>query len=294
MEEPKNDVTSESSGSAKPSLNSTNSNGPKRYSHKAEPQLRSDDQSNSTASSFSPNDTPELEPCKSEFQLRMEQRRSEIMLQRQKLKELQHVAFHRQLTAQHTKFKRLYDVWEEFATNPNGSTMDIDGLTQALAVFGMIIDSNRDFQRHIFDKFDLDGENEITYNDFSATIASFVGSNTDDDSLQTLFEIFDIDQDGYLEIEDMARILLAQNQIAVVVTGQQSNVSYTKRQCIKQARRMFSDTSKISFSEYKHMMQHRTEDDMMIDHMPAPSISMNVSDELCDIAPRQSEIPRFR
>ena len=84
--------------------------------------------------------------------------------------------------------------------------MNIHGLTKALAVFGMIIDTDKDFQRHIFKKFDLDNEKEITYNDFSATIASFVGSNTDDDSLQTLFEIFDIDQDGYLELEDMARV----------------------------------------------------------------------------------------
>ena len=84
--------------------------------------------------------------------------------------------------------------------------MDISGLTKALAVFGMIIDADKNFQRHIFRKFDVDNEKEISYDDFSATIASFVGSNTDDNSLQTLFEIFDVDQDGYLELDDMARV----------------------------------------------------------------------------------------
>merc|ERR1712130_927067 len=114
--------------------------------------------------------------------------------------------------------------------------------------------------------------------------ATFVGNVTDDNSLQTLFEIFDIDQDGYLEIEDIARILLCQNQIAVVVTGNESNkqhIIYNKQQCLKQARRMvaqydseeFND-NKISYDEFKEMMKGKTENDMMIDHMQAPSISV--------------------
>jgi len=203
---------------------------------------------------------------------------------KQKLKQVQTDAFNQQIANQQGHgYKRLYDVWKEFATNVDKDKMDIDGLTSAVAVFGMIIDTDRDFQRHVFKKFDLDNEKEITYDDFSATMASFVGSNTDDHSLQHLFEIFDIDQDGYLELEDMARILLTQNQISLVVTGQQSEstVVYTKNQCLKQARRMvatydsqqFND-SKISFDEFKSMMNSRTEDDMMIHHMQAPSMSI--------------------
>jgi len=228
----------------------------------------------------------QIEQQKSEFQIKMEQRQSELLAEKQKLAESVQNAFEQQVANQQKgQFKRLYDVWEEYATNQDGTTMNIHGLTKALAVFGMIIDTDKDFQRHIFKKFDLDNEKEITYNDFSATIASFVGSNTDDDSLQTLFEIFDIDQDGYLELEDMARVLLAQNQMAVVVTGQQSEqtqIRYTKKQCIKQARRMVAEydseefnDNKISFDEFKAMMNSRTEEDMIIDHMTAPSISVN-------------------
>lgn len=229
----------------------------------------------------------QIETQLSEFQMKVEQRKSELLRQKQKLKELQQDAFDQQVAAQQSRnFKRLYDVWQEFATNDDLTMMNIDGLTKALSVFGMIIDTNRDFQKHIFMKFALDNVKEIDYNDFSATISSFVGSGgCDDDSLQTLFEIFDIDEDGYLELEEMARILLAQNQMAVVVTGKQSQKNqqvYTKQQCLKQARRMiqnydsqqFND-NKISFEEFKIMMSTRTENDMMIDHMQAPSISLH-------------------
>jgi len=81
-------------------------------------------------------------------------------------------------------------------------------------------------------------------------------------------------------LEDMARVLLAQNQIAVVVTGQQleaTQVVYTKKQCIKQARRMVAEydseqfnDNKISFDEFQAMMNIRTEHDMMLDHIQAP------------------------
>jgi len=292
------------------------SNSVKKYAHKPEPQMsrsvedpekaspQSSPQQNPVTDeqieeikkdveieledSYTPDEpimTTQMTSTKSDFQIKMEERRSEILREKQKLAQLQQNAFEQQVAVQQSKsYKRLYDVWEEYATN-EGTTMDIHGVTKALAVFGMIIDTDKDFQRHIFRKFDLDNEKEITYNDFSATIASFVGSNTDDDALQTLFEIFDIDQDGYLELEDMARVLLAQNQITIVVTGQQSsesskNVVYSKQQCLKQARRMVAEydseqfnDNKISFDEFKAMMNQRTENDMMIAHMQAPSES---------------------
>ncbi len=50
-------------------------------------------------------------------------------------------------------------------------------------------EANTSFQRHSWGKFDLDDENEIRFDDFSATMSTFVMSN--DESLQTLFEIFD-------------------------------------------------------------------------------------------------------
>jgi len=198
--------------------------------------------------------TTQMEAQKSELQIKMEERASELMREKQKIKELQQDAFERQVAEQQGQnYKRLYDVWQEFATNDDASKMDINGLTKALAVFGMIIDTNRHLQKHIFKKFDLDNQNEITYDDFSATIASFVGSNTDDDSLQTLFEIFDMNEDGYLELEEMARILLAQNQITVVVTGkqQQSQNTFTKNQCLKQAKKMVTQYDSDQFNDNK-------------------------------------------
>jgi len=244
-------------------------------------------------SSFTPSDDNALPSTdlqmpehKSEFQLRMEQRQSEIEDQRNKLRQLQSNTFEEQVAAHRSKsFKRLYDVWTEFATKPDCDTMDIEGLTRALAVFGMIINTHSEFQKHIFSKFDLDGEQLITYNDFSATMASLVGStgHTDDDSLQTLFEIFDIDQKGYLKLEDVARILLTQNQIAVVCTGSQqteSTVKLSKQQCLKQAAKMIRNhqetrqrrgtntkrDGRVNFEDFKVMMNNR-DDDGLIAHM---------------------------
>ena len=89
--------------------------------------------------------------------------------------------------------------------------------------------------------------------------------------------------------------LLAQNQMAVVVIGQksESNQRCTKKQCLKQARRMVAEydseqfqDNKISFDEFKTMMNQRTEDDMIIDHMQAPSISVGAGSG-------QHKIPAF-
>merc|ERR1719445_2976535 len=110
-------------------------------------------------------------------------------------------------------------------------------------------------------------------------MSTFVMSN--DESLQTLFEIFDIDEDGYLRVEDFARIFLTQNQIAVVSTGGRQDTIYTKKQCLKQARRIMAqcdcrtEDGRISFEQFKLMMHSRTEREMMLDHMTAPSISVN-------------------
>jgi Ca2+-binding EF-hand superfamily protein len=271
----------------------------KRYSIKTEPKLSQEKSKSKTKddSSFTPEEfdnVPAHPPMttiprsKSQFQLKMEERKSELLREKQKLRQLQQEAFEKQVQAQQLQnFKRLYDIWQEYATNSVATLMDIQGLTASLKVFGMIIDTDRDFQKHIFRKFDIDNEKEITYNDFSATIASFVGSNTDDDALQTLFEIFDNENKGYLEMEGMARILLAQNQIALIVTGQQkAQIVYTKKQCLKQARRMVNEydsdefnDDKISFNEFKAMMNSRTEDDMYIAHMKAPSISVQTQEQ---------------
>jgi len=256
---------------------SLSSNNPKLLmSPKMEPQLMAEE-------SFTPSATPQLvDQNKSEFQLKMERKRSEMTERAHRLQILQRNAFDRQVEALQSKqYRRLYDVFNDYTKTPGGDTMDIDGLTSALAVFGMIIDTNSTFQRHIFSKFDLDNEAEIRFDDFSATMACFVGNCNDAESLLTLFEIFDVDEDGYLRMEDFARIFLTQNQIAVVTTGGVQDSVYSKRQCLKQARKIMAqcdcvltDDGRISFEQFQLMMTHRTETDMMIDHMTAPSISM--------------------
>ena len=162
--------------------------------------------------------------------------------------------------------------------------MDINGLSKALAVFGMIIDTDRDLQKFVLKQFDLDntGSKEIDYNDFSATMSSIIASK-EEEALLLLFQIFDNDQDGYLELEDIALILLSTNQIAVVATGQKDNFTTTvnKRQCLKQSKKMIANHNlnedKVSFDEFKNMMINKTEKDMMFDHMQHISVSYQMA-----------------
>eukprot|EP01084_Bolivina_argentea_P146997 257251_1 len=198
-----------------------------------------------------------------EFKDRMSERKMEIKQNALKLTELCNASFEEQVSRQRSKsFLGLYEVFQHYATNGDKTKMDIDGLTEALKTFGMVIDHDKNFKKMVFRKFDIDNEREIDYNDFMATMSSLIGTKNED-SLLLMFQIFDVDEDGYLTTEDIARILLAQNQIAVVVTGQleDATITYTKRQCLKVARKMitkfdsdqFKD-DKISFTEYQNMM----------------------------------------
>jgi len=157
----------------------------------------------------------------------------------------------------------------------------LDGLSTAFAVFGMIIDTDNDFKNDISKKFDLDNEKEITYNDFSSTIASFVGSNTDDDSLQTLFEIFDIDQDGYLELQDMARVALGNNFNGLDVRLPSLNTQTSNsKSYISELIQPFIQTISIPTNGNKSDLEQEEEKSVPttpIDHPPRPKLQDDAS-----------------
>ena len=68
----------------------------------------------------------------------------------------------------------------------------------------MVIDNGDPaFRKRIFKKFDIDDEGHISWEDFSATMATFVGDHTNEQSLQDLFEIYDLDQDGFLTVNKL-------------------------------------------------------------------------------------------
>jgi len=232
------------------------------------------------ASDVIPDDELQVPEQKSQFQLRMEDRRSEIITQWNSLDELQRRAFDQQIERMQSKrYQGLKDVFQEYCCKHDGNAMDIEGLTSALSVFGMIIYTNSAFKNHIWSKFDLDDEMQITFDDFSATMATFVSNLSDEETLQILFEIFDIDQDGKLRLEDFARVLLSLNHLALVSTGKQQQVVYTKKQCIKQARKHMTDCDPeyadgmISFERFRKIMASRTDQHMLIDDMSIPSIT---------------------
>ena len=159
---------------------------------------------------------------------------------------------------------------------------------QALEVFGMVIDNgDAAFRKRIFRKFDIDDEGHITWADFSATMATFVGNNTDEKSLQDLFEIYDLDQDGCITVDEIAALLLAQNHIMLVSTVHENKLNantqqhepWSERQCLKYAKRLIhsiDSTSsgfskdKISFDNFLKMMSSR-QNQLMLQQMRAPT-----------------------
>merc|ERR1712173_456153 len=103
---------------------------------------------------------------------------------------------------------------------------------------------------------------------------------------ELLFKIFDMDKDGYLELADLARMLLTQNQIAVVATGVQAKctIRYNMKQCLKQAKKLIAhqnggdnlDDSRITYKQFELIMKDKTERDLMIENMGLPSMSFDM------------------
>eukprot|EP01083_Nonionella_stella_P087062 242063_1 len=213
---------------------------------------------------------------KLEFQLKISEKKSQIEEDAKALAVLKQTSFEAQVLRQKSKaFVGLYELFEHHATNETKDKMNMNGVTAALKEFGMMIDINKNLQKFVYSKFDIDREGAIDYNDFMATISSLIGTK-DEETLLLMFQIFDCDEDGYLSTEDVARMLLAQNQMAVIVTGHASDtntVTLSKKQCLKLALRILTkydekfNGSKISFDEFKAMMMHFTTDTMMIDNM---------------------------
>eukprot|EP00483_Globobulimina_turgida_P009673 UN09692 len=154
-------------------------------------------------------------------------------------------------------FSGLYEIFTLHAKGDESDRMDIDGLTSALKVFGLSIDKNKHLQQLIWSKFDLDNEKQIDFNDFMATLSALVDS-TNEDSLFLFFQIFDYDESGFLEVDELAAMLFCQQKIGAAVTHQpammKSNCN-TNEGCIDRAKSFVNENDdngdgKISFDEY--------------------------------------------
>ena len=98
---------------------------------------------------------------------------------------------------QEQQFYTLLQVFDKYVINPDRPMLDADGLANAMACFGMVIDFNKELQKMIFKKFDLDEEQEIDFMDFSAGLSQLITAS-DEETLLLLFQIYDFDQDGYV------------------------------------------------------------------------------------------------
>ncbi len=132
-----------------------------------------------------------------------------------------------QVSAQNSKYKRLYDIWNEFASRPYGNNSEINDM-----------------------RMDINGFNGLMQKKLHIILLVIIHT----DSLQTLFEIFDI------ENKDMAGILLAQNQ---------------------HDSKEFND-NKVSFNEFKNILNSRTENDTILliigKYQCVGEITQNLSD----------------
>eukprot|EP01083_Nonionella_stella_P074115 200885_1 len=231
------------------------------------------------------------------FQIKMQFHETEQKLEREAIHQRRDEIFETQLKQQQSQqLDKLYTVFTRHATN---GKLDMDAFVNALAVFGLMVDFDPALAQLVFHKFDIDNENEIDFFDFSSTMSELITSH-EEEELLLLFQIFDLNKDGYLDYVDIARILLTQNHFAVVATAQDqknlTQITYTKRQCLKQAKRRMQsnglvDYNKISFVQFKQMMLGKTEKDMMIQWMDYPSASVvieppEVSQEKHDVIVR--------
>eukprot|EP01084_Bolivina_argentea_P086337 156050_1 len=154
-----------------------------------------------------------------------------------------------------SSFSGLYDIFTQHATGDQSDRMDIEGLTTALKTFGLKIDKDLELRKLIWSKFDLENQKEIDYNDFMATMSSLIDVKNED-SLFLFFQIFDYDQNGFLEVDELAQLLFSQQKIAAAVTNQPRLItSTTNKQCINDAQKFVNENDDngdglISFEEY--------------------------------------------
>eukprot|EP01083_Nonionella_stella_P051777 137480_1 len=151
-------------------------------------------------------------------------------------------------------FSRLHDVFHSHA-DKSTKKMDKEGLTEALKVFGLKVDVNKHVHDTVWSKFSLDGADEIDYDDFSATISILIDTENEE-FMFLLFQIFDYDESGYLEMKELGEMLFAQQLLAATVTNQPELITdRTNKICLKSAERFVQENDdngdgKISFDEY--------------------------------------------
>ena len=169
----------------------------------------------------------------------------------------------RQINAQQSQhLSTLRQVFGKHQMSEQRAMLDMDGLSGALSVFGMVIDLDKALQQLVWQHFDIEHNGEIDNGDFSATMSELMTSK-EDSALMLLFQIFDAKQDGYLEQADVARVLLTLNHFAVVAIGgqeQTETITYTRKQCLKQARHMMQEVMQEAEAEKKRFtnMEKRT------------------------------------
>ncbi|ETO23559.1 hypothetical protein RFI_13618, partial [Reticulomyxa filosa] len=130
--------------------------------------------------------------------------------------------------------------------------MDEEGLEKALLSLGIrLFPHARNRVLEYFNFKQPKGENEldepigcIDFFDFSSGISALV-SGDDEEAAYILFLCYDYDDDGYLTVEDIGRLLLTENQIAATLEGgvNSSVIRYSKEKVLDKAKALLKNAN---------------------------------------------------
>lgn len=111
-------------------------------------------------------------------------------------------------------------------------------------------------------------------------------SGNDEATLYLIFQIFDHNNSGYLDVTDLLSLFLFMNHVSMMVLSKKKqNIILTKKEIKKIVTNIFmsvdvNNDGKMSFDEYKALMFKRDVHQFLIDHQfDKKNENVNVSNE---------------
>ena len=158
---------------------------------------------------------------------------------------------------------KLKNIFKQFDSDNNGYLSQSD-LGLAMKQLGFDMTHSTKKLNAMFDKADLDNDGRINFSEFALAIikkAPYLFASPTHDELKFVFDIFDVDKDGLISIQDLRSsfesqgIILSKTEITQMI----SNIIRSD----KRERRLSSSSLLfgIKFKEFKQMMINYDEDD---------------------------------
>eukprot|EP01084_Bolivina_argentea_P309450 535260_1 len=145
------------------------------------------------------------------------------------------------------------------------------GLLKVFKYCGIIqLEDDKIKQNKLFKHFDLDEDGTIDYDEVLSNMHAMV-SGDDGETLLLLFQLFDHNNDGSLDKQDLKSLFLFQNQVSMIITKRKKQDMKLKNKEINDiVAAMFTsidkdDSGDIDFDEFKKEMKTRDTNKFLID-----------------------------